>query len=85
MLDSIADGDAERKQEDLGDSKEGSSENNITNGPPVVQCSENEGELGDDVDYDADEGPEDVDDPETDGFLKIEAGKPFEGGDCYEE
>ena len=63
MLDSVADGDAERKQNDLGDGKEGGAEHDVADWPPVLQGAEDEDELGNDVNNGANERPEDVDDP----------------------
>lgn len=63
MLDRVAYRHAKRKQQDLSDSEKGSTEHNVADGPPVFQRPEDEDELGNDVNNDADERPQDVNDP----------------------
>ena len=85
MLDGIAYSSRERKQQDLGDSEEGCSKDDIPDRPPVVEGAEHQDELGDDIYDDADEGPEDVDYPEANGSGVGEACEALECGDCDEE
>lgn len=85
VLDGIANCHAEGEEDNLGDSEEGSTEEDITNRPPVVECTGHKDELGDDV-YDDTKGwPDKVDDPKGEGFCVIEAGKAFECRDGEEE
>lgn len=85
MLDGITYRDAKRKQQDLRDNEERSAKDDITDRPSVVECTEDEDKLGDDVDCCTDDWPEDVYDPECDGFQVVEASDAFECGDCNEE
>lgn len=85
MLDGVTDRDTECKQEDLRDYKERSSEDNVADGPTVFEGAEDKNELRDDVYGCTDERPEDVDDPETNGFGILEAGELFECGDGNKE
>lgn len=85
MLDSITYRNAERKQEDLRNNEERSSKDDVTDRPSVIKCAEDEDKLGNDVDCCADDWPEDVHDPEGDGFHVVEAGEAFECGNCDEE
>lgn len=85
VLDSIADGHAEGEEDNLGDSEEGSTEEDITNWPPVVECTGHKDELGDDVYDDADGWPDKVDDPKRDWLCVVEAGEAFECRDGEEE
>lgn len=57
MLDGVANGHAESEQEDLGDGEESSAENNITNGPSVVESAEDKDKLRHNVDDGTDDGP----------------------------
>jgi hypothetical protein len=68
MLDRIANCHAERKQQDLASSVKCCTKDDITDWPSVLQSTEDEDELGDDVYGDADERPEDVDYEKSDGF-----------------
>ena len=63
MLDRITDRDAEREQEDLGNSEESSAEDNVTDGPSILKRAEHEDELRDNIDDGADKRPEDVNNP----------------------
>jgi hypothetical protein len=89
MLDRITYSSRERKQQDLGDSEECCSKHDITNRPSIIESAEHENELGYYVYDDADEGPEDVDYPEADGFGVGEGSEALECGDgdeeCYAE
>ena len=69
----------------LCDSPEGSPKNDVTNWPAVFGSSEHENKLGDGINRSADERPEDVDSPESDGLAVLESGKLLEGGDGKEE
>lgn len=57
MFDGIAYRYAESEQEDLGNGEEGGAKNDVTDGPPVVEGSEDEDELRNNIDDGADEGP----------------------------
>lgn len=85
MFDGVADRDTECEKEDLRDDKERSPEDNITDGPTVLERAEDEYELRNNVYGCTDKRPEDVDDPETDGFGILEAGELFECGDGNKE
>ena len=85
MLDSITYRHTERKQEDLRNNEEHCAKNDITNRPSVIECTEDEDKLRDDVDCGADDGPEDVHDPEGDGFQVVKACDTFECGNRNEE
>lgn len=85
MLDRITDRRAKREEQHLATPEERRAEYDVANGPPVVEGTEDEDELGYDVDGDADEGPEEVDDEEGNGFGVVEAEFLFEGGDGDEE
>jgi hypothetical protein len=69
----------------LSDREECCTENNVTNWPSVLECSEHEDQLRDDVNERADEGPENVDNPKTDGVVVFETSELLEGGDRDEE
>lgn len=85
VLDSIADCHAEREEDNLCDSEEGGTEEDITNRPPVIECADHKDELGDDVYDDANGRPDKVNDPKGDGLCVAEAGKAFERCDGEEE
>jgi len=57
----------------------------ITQRPSILQCSEHEDKLRDDIDCSADERPDEVYDPETGRFGVGEGGELFECGDGDEE
>ena len=69
----------------LANREECSTEDDVTNGPSVLKCPEHEDQLRDDIDESANERPEDVNDPKTDGLVVFEASELLEGGDCNEE
>ena len=81
MLDRVADGHTEGKHNDLRDGKEGGSEDDVSNGPAVLEGTEDEDKLRDNVHHRADEWPEDVDDPEAERLVVLESGNTLEGGD----
>ena len=85
VLNSIAYCHAEGEEDNLGDSEEGGAEEDITNRPPVVECSGYKDELGDDVYDDTNGWPDKVDDPKGDGVFEVEAGETFECCDGEEE
>jgi len=73
VLDCVADGYAESEKEDLAACEESGAEHDVTDGPPVFQRAEDQDELGDNVDWHADDRPNDVDDKEGHGFCVVEA------------
>ena len=85
VFDGIADCHAEGEEDNLGDSEEGGTEEDITNRPPVVECTGHEDELGDDIYDDADGWPDKVDDPKGERVCVVEAGEAFECRDGEEE
>lgn len=85
MFDGITNRNTERKQEDLGDGEKGSAKHNITNWPPILESPEDQDELRNYVYDDADEWPQDIDYPETDGLVETEPGKLLEGSDRDEK
>ena len=62
-------------ENNVGDGEERNAKDDIADRPAVIEGAKDENELGDDVDDDADDGPEDVDHPETDGVGVGEAAK----------
>ena len=85
VLDSIANCHAEGEEDNLGDSEEGGTKEDITNWPPVVECADHKDELRNDVYEDANGRPDKVDDPKGDRFCIIESGEAFECRDREEE
>lgn len=85
MLNRVANGYTECEQDDLGNREECSSENDVTDGPSVLECSEDKDKLRNDVDDGANERPENVDDPKTNGFSVIESSELLECGDGDEQ
>jgi len=81
VFDGIANRYAESEEQDLSTSIESSAEDDVTDGPPVLEGAEDQDELRDDVDRNADERPDDVDDEERDGFGIVEPKELLEGGD----
>ena len=68
MFDRITDRHTKRKQQDLASSIKCCTKDDITYWPSVFKSTEDENELGDDVDGDTDERPDDVDYEKSDGF-----------------
>ena len=68
MFDRITDRHTKRKQQDLTSSIKCCTKDDITYWPSVFKSTEDENELGDDVDGDTDERPDDVDYEKSDGF-----------------
>ncbi len=85
VLDGITNGGTESKEDDHGDCPEGSSEDDVADGPAVLKRPENEDKLRDDVYRDAGEGPDDIYDPEGGGFGIGHASKAFECSDGEEK
>lgn len=85
MFDGIANRYAEGEEQDLSTSIESCAEDDVADGPPVLEGAEDQDELRDDVDWNADERPDDVDDEERDGFGIVEPKELLEGGDGDEE
>jgi len=69
-----------RKQQHLTSCIKRCSKNDITYWPSVFKGTEDEDKLGDDVDGDTDERPDDVDYEESDGFGVWESEELFECG-----
>jgi hypothetical protein len=81
VRDSAANRVAERKQQHLGDDPERRSKDDIANRPAVVEGPDHEDELGDDVDDDAGEVEDELENKETGGGGGGEAGAVLEGAD----
>ena len=85
VLDGVADSNREREEDDLRDGEERGAEHDVADRPAVLERAEDEHELRDDVDDDADERPEDVDDPQPERLRVLEPRELFERGDRDEE
>lgn len=85
MFNRITNGHAEGEQDDLCNRKECSSENDVTDWPSVLECSEDKDKLRDNINDGANERPENVNDPKTDGLGEIETGELLECSDGDEE
>lgn len=85
VLDSIANCHAEGEEDNLCDSEERGTKEDITNWPPVVECADHKDELRNDVYDDANGRPDKVDDPKSERFRIAEACKAFECCDREEE
>ena len=85
MLDRVTYRNAEREQEDLPDGVEGDAKDDVTDGPAVLECLEDEHELRDGVDDDADHRPNQVYDPQADRLRILEPGELLESGYRDEE
>lgn len=81
MLDGVADRDTEGKQEDLATSEEDGAEDDVADGPAVLEGTEDEYELGNDVHGDADDGPQEVDHEERHRLREGESELGFECAD----
>ena len=77
----VADRVAKRKQQDLADDPERGPKDDVADGPAVVQRAEDEQQLRDDVDHDAREVEDELEDPEAGRFRAREAGGVLEGAD----
>ena len=85
MLDGVANRDAEGEQEDLTTGEEDGAKDNVADGPAILEGTEDEDELGDDIHGDADDGPQKVDHEERHGLFERESELAFEGADGDEE
>jgi hypothetical protein len=85
MFDGVADRHAEGEQDYLSDGEERGSEHDISDGPTVFERPEHEDKLGDDINHGADQGPQDVHDPQGDGLRVAESDIFLESGDSEEE
>ena len=85
MLDGVAYGNREGEEDDLRHGEERSTKDNVANRPTVLESTEDEDELRDDVDDSADKRPKDVDDPQADRLGEVEPGNLLERGDRNEE
>lgn len=85
MLDSVTDSSAEGKQDDHANHPKGGSKDNVTNRPSVFERPQNEDQLRNDVHGNANDGPDDVDDPEGDGLGIGESGYAFKSRNAEEE
>jgi hypothetical protein len=81
MLNGVADRNAEGEQKDLAASEEDGAEDDVADGPAVLEGTEDEDELGDDVHGDADDGPQKVDHEERHRLREGESELAFEGAD----
>lgn len=85
MLNRIANRHAEREQQHLRTSKERRAKDDIADRPPVLERAEDEDELQDDIDGNADDRPDQIDDEERDRFGVAESELLLEGGDGDEK
>jgi len=85
VFDGVTDGDAESEQDDLSDSEKCGPKYDVPDRPTIFKRSEHEDKLRYDVDHSADQGPQDIDDPQGDGLGIAEPDILLEGGDCEEE
>lgn len=85
MFDRVAYRNTEREEKDLSSSIESGTEDDIANWPPVFKCPEDKDELWDDVDRNADQGPQDVNDKERGRRLVRKTEELFESGNGDEE
>jgi len=81
----IAYRNAKREQENLTSCVEGRAKDDITDRPPILEGTEDEDELGDDVNGDADERPEHVYDVQCNRRRVGEAEELLESGNSDEE
>jgi len=85
VFDGVADRDAEGEQDHLSNGEECGPEYDISDRPTVFKRSEHEDKLRYDIDHGADQGPQDIDDPQGDGFGIAESDVLLEGCDSEEE
>lgn len=74
----VADLDAECEQDDLGHGEECSPEKDVANRPPVIERPPYENDLEDDVQDNADDWPNEVNDEQSDGVLEAESSVALE-------
>ena len=85
MFDGVTYCRAKGEQENLCDCEKGRPEDDIADGPSIFQRTEDQDQLRDDVDDCANQRPENVDDPKSEGFGILESHKAFEGRDGDEK
>ena len=85
MLDRVANGDRERKEDDLRDGEERGAKHNVADRPAILERAEDEDELGDDINDGINKRPEDVDDPESERLRVVESGDLLERRNGDEE
>lgn len=85
VLDTDADLRREAKHENTGGDKGKAAKGNVAQRPPIVECSKDENYLGDDVDGDADDRKEELDDPESDLLCWRQPSNTLERGNGNEE
>lgn len=85
VFNSVADRYAESEQENLGNGEESGTEDDVTDGPPVVEGAEYEDKLGNNIDNGADKWPKNIDYPKPDRLVVLESGELLECGDGDEE
>jgi len=57
VLDGVANCDAESEEKNLGDSKEGRPKNDVTEGPAIIESTEDKDELRYNINHSTDERP----------------------------
>lgn len=85
VFDGVADRYAESEQDDLSNGEERGSEHDISDGPAVLEGSEDEDKLRNDINHCADQWPQDVEDPQGDWLRIAEPDVLLEGGDGEEK
>ena len=85
MFDRIAYRNAEREQQNLTPCIESCAKDDIADRPPILECTEDQNQLRDDVNWDADERPKHVYDVQCDRIRVGEAEDLLKGGDSDEE
>jgi len=85
VLDGITNCNAESEQQDLTASKEHGAEDDVADWPSILKGAEDKDELGNDVDGDTDERPDEIDDEKCDWFCVVKSEFLLEGGDGYKE
>jgi len=76
---------AEGEQENLTPCEESCAEDDITDWPPILEGTEDQNELRDDINWDANERPEHVDDVQCDRRRVGESEELLKGGNSDEE
>lgn len=85
MLDGVTNGDAEGEEKDLGDSVECDAENDIAQGPTVIQGPEHEDQLRKRIRRDTKDGPNEVHDKQGSRLGWRKSDKGIEGCNGDEE
>lgn len=78
MFDRVADRNAEGEEHNLCDGEKPYAECDISNWPAVVQRSDDDNELRNNVCYHANQRPDDVYDPKAEWFIVLESGEALE-------